>query len=217
MRSYRIHLIRCGYTENTIKGIYEGKNTDIPICEESSKQIAQMDKDYTYPYSRTVFIPNHERCFDTYMLLYPDASYAKMDGLSECDFGEFDGKTADELSILPEYKEWLKGEPSYCPPGGECSGEFSKRVCETFIGIFNAMVNSETEDVVIIAPGGVIMTICTFFAIPERNMTDWLTSPGCGYTLRTDSLLWNNLNKFELMREIPFDKDSIEELNNDIL
>lgn len=204
MQSYRIHLVRCGYTENTKKGIYEGKTPDDPICDESLLQIRKMAEDYDYPSVNTVFIPNHERCFDTYMLLWPEAKYVKMDAFSEMSFGEFEGKTAEELADDKVYKDWLKGNAEFAPPGGENGREFSERICSAFVKIVDAMMSSGTTDIALIAPGGVIMTICRFFAYPELEMTEWLTPPGCGYTLRTDQTLWGNTGKCEAYAEIPY-------------
>ena len=207
MKSYRIHLIRCGYTENTLKGIYEGQYTDVPLCDESIRQIRDMVENSIYPYVQTVFIPNLERCFDTYMLIYPDSQYAKMEGLTECDFGEYDGKSPDELADDPVFVEWLKGNPDFAAPDGESNREFAARVCTTFGSIVEALMTSGTEEVAIIATGGVIMTICAFFALPEMSITEWLTPPGTGYTLRTENMWWHSGRKCELMQEIPIVQD----------
>ena len=210
MKSFKIHLIRCGYTENTLKGVYEGQTPDEPLCEQSIKQINQMQEEYNYPDVNIVFLPNHERCFDTYMLLWPDAKYAKMNDFSEMSFGEFEGKTADELAEDENYQKWLKANAEFAPPGGENGMEFSERVCSAFIKIVDAMISTNSGDVAIIAPGGVIMTICKFFATPEMEMTDWLTPPGCGYTLRTDGMLWRNTGKCEALYELPYSTQEID-------
>lgn len=51
-----------------------------------------------------------------------DSSVQIVENLIEMDFGDFEGKSADELVKKPEFLEWLKGGADSRPPKGEFTG-----------------------------------------------------------------------------------------------
>lgn len=202
MKTYKIHLIRHALTEDT-QGKYIG-HTDVPLSEDGIAQIEQMKRDYIYPYADVVFTSPLSRCKDTAKLIYPEAKMVVIDDLIEYNFGEFEGRDADELHEKePLFDDWLRGEKDVAPPFGECNSDFAKRVCTAFASIAEGVMKAGYDETAIVTHGGVIMTIMAAFALPEASMHEWMTPNGCGYTLRLDPFVWMNGQKMEAFQEIP--------------
>lgn len=203
MKTYRIHLLRHGMTAENVEGKYIG-HTDVPLSEDGIAQIENMKKEYTYPQADVVFSSPLSRCTETAKILYPGFQIVTIDDLIEYNFGEFEGKTAQELHEKEElFDSWLRGDQDVEPPFGESNAYFAKRVCTAFAAIAEGVMKSGTEDTVIVTHGGVIMTIMAAFALPEASMHEWLTPNGCGYTLRLTPTLWMSGQKLEAIEEIP--------------
>lgn len=203
MKTYRIHLIRHGVTKDNIEGVYCGI-TDTPLCEDGKEQLMQMKAEYSYPGAEFLFTSPLVRCKETAEILYPDLKPIVIDGLTEYNFGEFEGKTAEELQKKqPNFEPWLKGEPGVRPPFGESNEDFANRVCSCFVKIVDGVIKTGTEDLIIVTHGGVISTILANFGLPEASVSDWMTPPGCGYTIRISHFLWMQGHKFEVIKEIP--------------
>ena len=203
MKTYRIHLIRHGVTKDNIEGVYCGI-TDTPLCDDGKDQLRQMKEEYSYPGSQFLFTSPLTRCKETAEILYPELKPIVIDGLTEYNFGEFEGKTAEELHKKDKgFERWLKGEPGVRPPFGESNEDFAKRVCSSFVKIVDGVIKTGTEDLIIITHGGVISTILSNFGLPEASVSDWMTPPGCGYTIRISHFLWMQGHKFEVIKEIP--------------
>ncbi len=203
MKTYRIHLIRHALTQDNLEGLYCGI-TDSPLCDEGENQLRDAMKAYTYPRADFVFSSPLKRCIDTAKILYPDLKPMEIDGLRECDFGEFEGKSADELhGKFPIFDQWLAGEKGIKPPFGEGEEEFSHRICSTFTAIVDGIIKTGSDNVAIITHGGVISTLMANFALPEGSVSEWMTPSCCGYTLRVTPYLWMSGKKVEAISEIP--------------
>ena len=203
MKTYRIHLIRHGVTKDNLEGVYCGI-TDTPLCADGKAQLQQMKDEYAYPDAQFLFTSPLVRCKETAEILYPDLKPIVIDGLTEYNFGEFEGKTAEELQKKDKgFERWLKGEPGVRPPFGESNEDFANRVCSSFVKIVDGVIKTGTEDLIIVTHGGVISTILSNFGLPEASVSDWMTPPGCGYTIRVSHFLWMQGHKFEVIKEIP--------------
>ncbi len=203
MNTIRLHLIRHGLTQGNLDGLYVG-HTDLPLCEQGRLQLKEMKETYRYPDCGVVFSSPLSRCLETAKILFPAVKPIEMDALIEYDFGEFEGRSAEELHKKQAlFDRWLSGEPDVKPPFGESNAEFAERVCNIFVHIVEGLLKTNTQDACIITHGGVLMTILSNFGIPEAKPTDWLTPSGCGYTVRIDPILWMAGQKAEVIQELP--------------
>lgn len=202
MKSYYIHLIRNGLTKGNVEGAYIG-HIDEPLSEEGNEQIKQMIKDYDYPQVDLVMSSPLSRCTETAKLIYPDKNPVIIDGLIEYNFGEFEGKTAEQLQDEPLFPDWLAGKEGVAPPFGESNEEFAKRIAKSFIKIVDSMISEGLTKAAIVTHGGVIMAILSFFGIPQAPMHEWLTPGGCGYTVRITPYLWSQGKRIEVTAQIP--------------
>lgn len=203
MKTYRIHLIRHGLTQDNIDGVYSGRN-ETPLSEEGRNQLLQMKEEYNYPQVDFVFSSPLKRCTETAELLYPHLKPIVIDELTEYNFGEFEGRTAQELHEKePLFDRWLLGEENVKPPFGESNREFISRICNSFVKIVDGIVKSGSDNVAIITHGGVISALLSNFGIPEASISEWMTPSGCGYTLLISHFLWMSGHKAEVIKEIP--------------
>ena len=210
MKTYQIHLIRHGTTQGNLDGLYIG-HSDMPLCKRGIDEIEQLKKELVYPKADFVFSSPLSRCTETARLIYPALQPIPIEELIEYDFGEFDGKSAEELhKKSPLFDSWLKGEPGVRPPFGESNIEFAERVCSCFGKIVDGILKTGTESTAIVTHGGVIMTLLANFALPEAEAHEWLTPAGCGYTLRLTPSLWTAGQKLEAVEEIPTVKNREE-------
>ncbi len=220
MKTFKIHLLRHGISEGSEEGQYIG-HTDVSLTEYGKRQLADMMLEYEYPAVDAVMCGPLNRCLETAKILYPDKSPIIYDDLSEYDFGEFEGLTADDLKNEEEFAEWLSGGPDAAPPYGESNADFQKRIQRCFVNIVAGVIKAGLDNVAVITHGGVIMSIMQMFAIPEAPMHEWLTPNGCGYTLNIIPSLWGNTSKAELWAEIPLkprigDEEDDENINWDV-
>ena len=117
MKSYIIHFIRHGSIDDTLAGKYIG-TTDAPLSDRGRMDLRKLDYEYKYPGTQVVFTSPLKRCTETAKILYPEQNPLVIDNLSECNFGEWEGKTADELKNDPDFKKVLAGDSSVKPPRG---------------------------------------------------------------------------------------------------
>ena len=204
MKTYQIHLIRHATTEGNLAGLYIG-HTDMDATEAGLRQIDDLKEEYGgYPEVDAVFSSPLKRCLQTAKRIYPDKEPIVMEGLSEYDFGEFEGKTADELKDEEAFQTWLAGTHPETPlPFGESQIGFNTRICETFMKIVNGILQSGVKSTAVVTHGGVIMALMAAFAMPEAPMHEWLTPNACGYTLRLDPSLFMKSGKLEAFAECP--------------
>lgn len=202
MKSYYIQLIRNGLTAGNVGGRYIG-HTDEELSAEGIEQINQMKTDYKYPMVEAVFSSPLKRCTQTARLIYPNCDPIIIDGFIEYNFGEFEGKSAEELESHPVFPDWLAGKKGVSPPFGESNEEFSQRIAQTMIKVIDGIIQSGITKTAIVTHGGVIMALLSMFGLPEASMHEWLTPGGCGYTIRVTPSLWSQGRKFEVFAQIP--------------
>ena len=202
MKSYYIQLIRNGLTAGNVGGRYIG-HTDEELSAEGIEQINQMKTDYKYPMVEAVFSSPLKRCTQTAKLIYPNCDPIVIDGFIEYNFGEFEGKSAEELESHPVFPDWLAGKKGVSPPFGESNEEFSQRIAQTMIKVIDGIIQSGITKTAIVTHGGVIMALLSMFGLPEASMREWLTPGGCGYTIRVTPSLWSQGRKFEVFAQIP--------------
>jgi broad specificity phosphatase PhoE len=81
--------------------------------------------------------------------------------------GDFEGKTAEELSNDPRYQEWVDNGCLTPVPNGESIAQFKARCCKVFAEILERLPAESTTAFVI--HGGCIMAILEAFAEPKRD------------------------------------------------
>lgn len=204
MKSYQIHLIRHGETDANFKGQYIGV-TDIPLSKDGLKSLKELDNKYKYPGAAVFFTSPLKRCIQTINTLYPSITPTIIDELKECNFGDWEGKTAKQLENNHNFKDWLNNSQNISPPNGESGIVFAHRVCSAFEKLVMNLMKSGTTQAVVVTHGGVITTLLAAYGIPRANPFDWIVEPGHGYSIRITPGLWMRDMVCEVYSKIPFD------------
>ncbi len=189
MKSYYIHFIRHGAISPTLQGRYIG-TTDIPLSDEGKLNIRKLDATMDYPYAKVVFSSPLKRCTQTARLIYPNIEPLVIDQLMECNFGEWENKSADELKGDETFAKWLAGDTSVKPPRGESNADFTRRICVMFESIVDGLIKTGTTDAAMIMHGGVMNTLLAVYGLPQAKPFDWACDNGYGYSLRITPMLW---------------------------
>ncbi|MDO5014562.1 MAG: histidine phosphatase family protein [Clostridia bacterium] len=210
MKTYRIYLLRHGLTEENTQGRYVG-HMDPSLSEEGRKQLVEMKKTMVYPKAQALISSPLKRAIESAKILYPSLNPIEINQFMECNFGEYEGKTAEELEHEDTFPRWLAGDKETAPPGGESSEEFGNRICEGFEKAIDGIFKSGITDTVIMTHGGVIMSLLSRYGLPSLPATSWMTPNGCGYALHINAHLWSIMRKFEIVGELPMEKLDEEE------
>ena len=202
MITYKLHFIRHGMTEGNRQGLFVGR-TDLPVSEEGFDQLALLRDTYVYPRVEAVYSSPLSRCRQTAEFLYPDHLLTVVEDLQEMDFGEFEGKSMEELSDREDFGRWLADSMHSAPPGGENGMQFAERLLHAVTQIFAHMMQEGLTNVAVVTHGGVIMTLLSAFGFPEREFGSWSVENGRGYTVLLTPQMWMRDNKFEVYDTVP--------------
>lgn len=202
MKSYVLHLIRCFPCQGNLEGRYMGR-AESPLAESAIPELLRLKREHPYPAAGAFFAAPHTRCVDTLRLLYPWAQPEVALQLAECDFGEWDGKTAQELRDEPGFAAWLAGGGQTAPPGGESGPVFAQRARAGFELVVQNLLAKGQTSAVLVATAGVLTTILASYGLPQAAPTDWLCAPGYGYTCRITPNLWMRSRVMEVADTLP--------------
>ena len=205
MKTYKIHLLRHGVTEANADGRYIGV-TDLPLSPEGLSELLRLKENYQYPGGVRFFTSPLTRCQQTLQVLYPRCQPEIVEGLRECDFGEWEGKAIRELKNDERFLQWIEGKTREIP-GGEDTEAFRARVCAAFESVVNDIIHSGDTEAVICTHGGVITLLMQLYSLPRLDPKDCLAAPGNGFTLRVTPSVWMNEPLCEALCIIPWEKE----------
>lgn len=168
----KIVLIRHGMTEGNIQKKFIGSGTDQGLAKEGKDIL----KTYEYPEVDIVFASPMARCIETAEIIYSDYKINIIDDLREIDFGDFEGKSHNELDGNQEYQNWLDSGGLAEIPNGESFEEFGKRCCNAFV---KALHSTDAENIAFVVHGGTIMSI--LYGLGGYNYFDHIADNGKGY------------------------------------
>ena len=207
MKTYKVYLIRHGLTEGNLKGQFIGR-TDLPVIPEGIEMLKRMKEKYVYPEAELFYMSPMTRCKQTLDVLYPDADPIVVSGLIEYNFGDFEGKTHDQLKGNEDYIKWSTyNDLEASVPNGENTKEFVTRVGTAFNSIIKHMMTEGKTTAVVCAHGGVISTILAAYGLPQQSISDWECMNGKGYCILINPTIWMRGGMFEVMGHVPFEND----------
>ena len=117
-----VELIRHGNTLWQGTGRYQGKS-DVSL---SAAGLAELHPPEIGP--ETVYITRLCRTRQTAERLFPHAKLVETDGLEEMDFGDFEGRSANDMEHDPAYRAWVDTMCQGPCPNGESQTQFIRRV-----------------------------------------------------------------------------------------
>lgn len=201
MKTYKIHLIRHGLTYANENGLYIGR-TDMPLSPGGLSRLLNMKKTGYYPPAIRFFSSPLSRCRQTLEVIYPGCKQEIVPELTECDFGEWEGKSVSQLKTDDRFIEWVSGKRTQIP-GGEKTEEFQQRVKKGFESIVEKLMRAGDTDAVVCTHGGIVMLLMAAYALPRSPMQAWTGPDGGGFTLRITPGIWMREPVAEAIAELP--------------
>lgn len=203
MKSYQINFIRHGQTDANLKGAYIGI-TDVHLSPKGREQLLKISSEFGYPRTEMLISSPLSRCLETCETIFPSQNITMNGAFSECNFGDWEGKTAAQLAGEPKFSEWLSNSEKTPPPNGESGADFTRRVCLGFERLVNSMINSGISSATIVTHGGVIMTLLAVYGLPQAHSYDWRMDCGYGYAARITPMLWMRDKVIEVYNTVPY-------------
>lgn len=163
-----IIMIRHGETKGNIEKRYVGF-TDEPITTEAKEK---LKRNY-YEKVDLVFSSPLLRCIETANIAYKDQEPIIIDGLKECDFGDFEYKNYLELGGDERYQAWIDSGGLSGFPGGENMNQFTERIVEAFWEAIGYAKRCQAGKVAFVVHGGTIQAVLHRLSIPHSEFFDW--------------------------------------------
>ncbi|WP_174616006.1 histidine phosphatase family protein [Virgibacillus ihumii] len=175
-----VSLLRHGMTKENTRKAYIGWK-DSPLSEEGKKELQPYIGCYSRP--GIVFSSDLRRCRETAVILFPNQEITESAELRELHFGDFEGKTYDELQHLAAYQQWVEQPFTVRPVGGETYAEFCSRINVGFMHVRQRILAKGKQHAALVTHGGVIRYLLTVFCGQNKSFFDWNIPYGGGYRL----------------------------------
>ena len=172
----KIYLLRHGQTMANITYTYAGI-TDSPLSDAGIEMLKKQREKGGYPdiSELDVYTSGLTRTEQTLELLFGRVPHIKDPDFMEMNFGDFEGKTYDELKDTEAYQVWVTGDhmTKRCP-GGENGNEMMERILR---GIDRLI--EKDRNALIVTHGGVIAMLFTHY-FPDTGLNWYEIQPANG-------------------------------------
>ncbi len=186
-----VYLIRHAQTAENGQKRFCGW-TDVPVCPDGLTAAAAA-RALLPMQPKTVFITPLQRTRQTAEVLFPDAALVTVEGIKEMHFGDFEGRTHQELQSTAAYTTWMASNGYGACPNGEDVKQFTLRVAEAFSKLVDDALNSNEPGLTVVAHGGTIMALMQYFAVPKkRHYLEWDVCNCGGWHTVTDAQTWRD-------------------------
>ncbi len=177
-----ITFIRHGFTAGNLSNRYVGRRTDEELSEKGIILLQENSARDMYPQADAVFCGTMARCRQTASILYPEQTAVPIAGLTEMDFGDFEGKNFSELDGNPDFQAYIDSGGTTRFPGGEDRAAFIDRTMAAWKKFLDAFLKTAPAElaVSVIVNSGTLMAVASETASPKRDYFDWHLSPGGG-------------------------------------
>ncbi|GHH96833.1 histidine phosphatase family protein [Neobacillus kokaensis] len=190
-----IALFRHGVTEANKRRAYLGWS-DSPLCPEAKS--LSPKKDYGAYFSSDL-----ARCAETAQFMFPNTSPVYLQEFREMSFGEWEGKTYEDLKDHKLYRHWLSEPFRYNPPNGESFQEFTSRVDAGWKTLTTAIFSKNIHRCAVITHGGVIRYLLTAYAQEVKDFWDWNIPHDAGVELTFSREGLRRGERCILLQEVP--------------
>ena len=172
-------LIRHSITPGNLKKQYIGV-LDQPLAPEGTA-LAQAKREAMPAGVEALWISPMLRCRQTAEILFPGLVPVEVPELRECNFGECEGKTWEEIKDHPAYQAWMSGERTAALPGGESVGQFYARCRRGMAQVVQQAQKLGIHRGAVVAHGGTWMAVLEAYGRPAREFYRWQPKNCCGY------------------------------------
>lgn len=196
-----IYLIRHGKTKGNLERRYIG-STDEPLSGEGKRELLETlwkggTSEAGLQEPQTVYVSGLMRTKETAKLLFPGCPQVVMEGFNECNFGEFENKTYEDLKETSAYETWIGSGGVLAPPKGEAKVDFAARTVRAFEEVITERLSEQEEEslqkeqiVALVVHGGSIMALLEQYGFPKQEFYHWQVKNGCGYKMYLSEEEW---------------------------
>lgn len=169
-------LVRHGKTEYNERRQYCGALD--PDLSDLGRQELEHSAIKTYLKEHTldmVFCSPMQRTLQTAAILLDDRDVplVAVPELREIDFGDFEGRSYEDMKDDPAYTAWLDTNCEGPIPGGDFPESFRDDVEVCFESLMETCRTERVERALIVSHGGVLGTILERFAEPEKHWYEY--------------------------------------------
>ncbi|MBM7583840.1 alpha-ribazole phosphatase [Bacillus pakistanensis] len=195
-----VAVYRHGLTEANKNHQYLGW-TDSSVCKDEQERITQERNSHSFYHQ--YFCSDLSRCTSSLNLLNPEAIPILLKEFREINFGDWEGRTYEELKHDLQYQDWISSPFTVKPPNGESYLEFTDRVRKGWEKIITTTVKQGDSKVMLMSHGGVLRYLISTYSPIKLDFWD-IHAPYCGgYELVwTKNGFWRG-EKCILLREVP--------------
>jgi alpha-ribazole phosphatase len=199
-----ITFIRHGMTPENEARRYTG-HTDVPLAEQEKTRLLKAGLQLFEPVDLLVS-SDLLRCRQTRELLFRNSDVPKyeMKQWREINFGDWEGKTFQELKEIKEYQQWLHSPFSIAPPNGESYQAFCQRVEEALEQTILLAEQTNAKRAAVVTHGGPIRYVLERYAPVERPFWEWMVPFGGGHTLQSTIERWKEKKRCISLSEVLF-------------
>ncbi len=166
----RVIFIRHGKTKGNLERKYIGA-TDEPLSSVGVEELSKKE----YPWAERIITSPLKRCKQSAEIIYGSRQKEVCEALKECDFGDFENKSYNELKDNKDYIRWLESNGTRTMPNGENHSDFCNRCCECFKDI---ILNNKAKSIALVVHGGTIMAILERYSEKRSSFYDWQIKNG---------------------------------------
>lgn len=170
-------LIRHGKTLGNEKKLFVGR-LDEDLSLNGRDEISALKKKAVYTNHNIVYSSPLKRCIQTAGIIFENTELIIIDDLREMDFGIFDGKSFEEITLDMGYADFGSCEEKMYFPQGELVSEFKKRC----ISAFEAIIKNN-KSCAVVCHGGVIMAVMEWLSNGRMSFYDAMSKNGGGYKI----------------------------------
>ncbi|PWA12223.1 histidine phosphatase family protein [Pueribacillus theae] len=183
VRVVAVTLIRHGATVNNREKRYQGW-MDPSLLPEEKERLASLRTSFSIP--DLVISSDLKRCTETATTLFPYERIIQDGRLREMNFGDFEGKSYDQLKNKQVYRSWVDNAFQTAPPNGESFQSFVMRMQEGWQNAIQHFKDENINDLAIITHAGVIRFFLEKYSPIKKSYWEWAIEPGCGYRLTAE-------------------------------
>lgn len=163
-------IMRHGRTHGNDLHRYVGR-TDEALTDEG---MAQARHAGSCPRVPLVYVSPLARARQTAQICFPNAEQVVVDDLREMDFGDFEGRSANDMAADAAYRAWVDGSCVGRCPHGDSRESFVTRCSAAVEGVVRRASARGDRRVVIVAHGGTIMAAMSAFVDKPAGVIDSL-------------------------------------------
>ncbi|MBM7602989.1 alpha-ribazole phosphatase [Metabacillus crassostreae] len=175
-----LYFIRHGVTQYNLEKKYLG-HTNEPLLHNHEDQFTALKKALAPIKFHYCYTSDLKRCVQTTQHLIKNQPICVDNRLRELNFGDWEGKTYNELKNDDHYRVWLDDMQSITPPNGEKLTQLQARV-DVFFEDLLSLHDLENKSMLIVTHGGTIRACLLKFHI-SKSLWDMPVPHGSGYKL----------------------------------